>query len=82
MLFLALNLLVAHFRSDCGLAAVLGRSYCADDIRRAGFPLQFLEQGGFGGRALFDPGALLIDCLVGLGLAAAAGVLWARRRPK
>lgn len=80
LLFLVINLLVAHLRSDCGLPALLGRAGCADDIRRAGFPLLFLEQGGLSGRALLDAGALLIDALAGLVLALVAGLLWAWRR--
>jgi hypothetical protein len=35
LIFLLANLLAAHLLSDCGLAAVFGRSGCADDISRA-----------------------------------------------
>jgi hypothetical protein len=72
---LVLNLLAAHMRSDCGILAVLGRSACADDIRRAGFPLQFWEEGGFAYRRTFDQAALLLDLGAGLALAAAGGLL-------
>lgn len=77
LLFVGVNLLVAHLRSDCGLPALLGQSACADDIRRAGFPLQFWEEGGFAFRRVFSLPALLIDLAVGLLLALAAG--WAAR---
>ena len=54
LLFLAVNLLAAHLQSDCGLPAFFNLSGCADDIRRAGFPLQFYEEGGFDGHSSFD----------------------------
>lgn len=84
VLFGLLNLLAAHFRSDCGLPAVLGFSACADDIRRAGFPFLFWEEGGFAYRSNFyltpflvDMAlALLVSLLVGLGLQR-----WVARRP-
>jgi hypothetical protein len=78
LLFIALNLLVAHVRSDCGLAAVLGRSGCADDIVRAGFPIQFVERGGLIGRDVFDTTTLVLDIIVGIGAAIAAGLIGAR----
>jgi hypothetical protein len=66
LVFVLINLLVAHLRSDCGLLALLGRSPCADDIRRAGWPWLFLEQGGFIARHTFLPLALAGDVVVGL----------------
>jgi hypothetical protein len=78
LLFVGVNLLVAHVRSDCGLPALLGASGCADDIRRAGFPLQFWEEGGFAFRQVFSLPALLVDLGVGLALSVAAG--WAASR--
>jgi hypothetical protein len=33
--------IAAHLTSDCGLLAGFGRNACADDIARAGWPLQF-----------------------------------------
>ena len=35
--FLLINIITTHLLSDCGLPAVLGIDYCADDIARAGF---------------------------------------------
>ena len=80
LLFAGLNLLWAHLRSDCGLPALFGQSACADDIRRAGFPFQFWEEGGFAFRREFSQTALLADTTIGLLLALAAG--WAARRRK
>ena len=79
--FLLVNLLVAHFRSDCGLPAVLGASVCADDIRRAGWPLLFMEQGGFIGLSLFSTTALLADIIIALVISAAVGWVAARWWP-
>lgn len=68
LLFVALNALVAHWRSDCGLLALLKlrRTHCFDDISRAGFPLQFYERGGYAYRLIFDPVAMMIDISSGL----------------
>jgi len=76
--WLAINLLVAHLRSDCGLPALFGASACADDIRRAGWPFLFLEQGGFIGLSTFSLPALLAD--LGVALAAAAALGWVAAR--
>ena len=83
VLFVVVNLLWAHVRSDCGLPSLWGSGSCADDIRRAGFPLQFWEDGGFAFRRVFSLPALLADVGLGLALAAAAGWAAARfwRRP-
>ncbi len=82
--FLVVNLLVAHLRSDCGLPGLLKMAGCADDIRRAGFPLLFYEEGGFAYRSHFETVALVLDLLCGLGLAVLAGWLaqhfWKRTR--
>ena len=80
ILFILLNLAVAHVRSDCGLAAVFGVSGCADDIVRIGFPFQVIERGGFIARNTFDSMALAGDALVAIAVSAAAGMLVARRR--
>jgi hypothetical protein len=80
--FLIANLLAAHLRSDCGILAVIGRAACADDIRRAGFPLLFWEEGGFAYRHSFDGAALAFDAAVGLGLAVLAGLLAGRLRSR
>jgi hypothetical protein len=45
------------------------RTACADDIRRAGFPLLFWEEGGFSYRNNYDQPALLADLEIGLGCA-------------
>jgi hypothetical protein len=74
LLFLAINLLAAHLQSDCGLPAFFNMSACADDIRRAGFPLRFYEEGGFAYRSNFDTGALTIDIVCGLGLGILGGL--------
>lgn len=79
LLFLAINLLAAHLASDCGLPAVFGRDRCADDITRAGWPLQFYEDGGFAYRQDFNPLYLLINLAAGLALAAALGWFFSRR---
>ncbi|MGC1377238.1 MAG: hypothetical protein WA821_13495 [Anaerolineales bacterium] len=59
LLFLAVNLLAAHLQSDCGLPAFFNLSGCADDIRRAGFPFLFYEEGGFAGETALNCGDLL-----------------------
>lgn len=74
LLFLAANLLAAHLQSDCGLPAFFNMAGCADDIRRAGFPLQFYEDGGFAYRQNVDMAAFVIDAVIGLALATAAGL--------
>lgn len=78
LLFIGVNLLWAHARSDCGLPALLGQSGCADDIRRAGFPLQFWEEGGFAYRRVFSLPALLVDIVFGVLIAVGAG--WAAQK--
>lgn len=75
LLFLAANLLAAHVQSDCGLPAFFNMSNCADDIRRAGFPLRFYEEGGFAYRSDFEMGALVIDILSGLALGILGGLI-------
>src|SRR5690242_9586372 len=74
LLFLAANLLAAHLQSDCGLPSFFNMSGCADDIRRAGFPLRFFEEGGFSYRSHFDALALGLDVLIGLAVAALGGL--------
>ncbi|MEP7356715.1 MAG: hypothetical protein ABI847_05710 [Anaerolineales bacterium] len=76
--FLAVNVLAAHLQSDCGLRGVLGIAGCADDIRRAGFPWIFWEDGGFAYRHIFSPGLLAADGAVGMAASLIAG--WAARR--
>jgi hypothetical protein len=74
-LFILTNVVAAHFQSDCGLPAWLGTSGCADDIKRAGFPLIFVEEGGFGYRFIFDPINLVIDIVIALCVSVLAGVV-------
>ena len=83
VLFLLANLLAAQLLSDCGLPAVLGMDFCADDIARAGFPLIFFEQGGFAYRSIFNLPYLLLDIFIGMDFAITSGLLlhwWKRRR--
>ena len=54
LIFLAINLTIAHLSSDCGLPAVFGRDACADDIARAGWPMLFYEEGGFDFSFIFN----------------------------
>jgi hypothetical protein len=74
LLFLAANLLAAHLNSDCGLPALFGLDSCADDIVRAGWPLQFYEEGGIAFHSSFDVTRLALD--VAIGLAASAALAW------
>lgn len=79
------NILAAHLLSDCGLPALLGADFCADDIVRAGFPLVFFEQGGFDSRNIFNLPYLLLDLFIGLDLAVFCGFIarWlVKRRAK
>ena len=78
LIFIAINLLSAHLRSDCGLPAVFGRDMCADDIARAGWPLQFYEDGGFAYRHNFNAVFLVVNLGIGIILAVFAGLLFAR----
>jgi hypothetical protein len=81
-IFLIINLIAAHLFSDCGLPALLGASSCADDISRAGFPLIFLEQGGFVSRNIFNPSNLLFDIFIGFDIAFTSGFIasWREKR--
>ena len=78
LVFAGVNLLWAHVQSDCGLPSLFGASACSDDIRRAGFPLQVWEEGGFAFRRVFSLPALLADLVIGVVVAVAAG--WAAQR--
>ena len=80
LLFIAINLLSAHLRSDCGLLAVFERDVCADDIARAGWPFVFYERGGFDYRFEFNLPILLIDFTIGIIFASVLGWLMARRQ--
>ena len=73
LLFIVINLILAHLRSDCGLLGVLKLAGCADDISRAGFPLQVWQEGGYAYRHSFDVTALLFDLIIALGLSLGAG---------
>jgi ABC-type antimicrobial peptide transport system permease subunit len=80
LIFLTINLLAAHFASDCGLPAVFGRDACADDIARAGWPLQFYEEGGFAYRSNFNLLFLLINSTIGVVFSVIFGWIFARRK--
>lgn len=82
LLFIVLNLIVAHLLSDCGLLGVLNLSGCADDIRRVGFPLPVWEEGGFIYRQSFDGLALIINLVIALGISIVVGLVgrwWIKR---
>ena len=78
--FILINLIAAHLASDCGLPAVFGRDSCADDIARAGWPLQFYEDGGLAYRHNFNRLFLLINLGVGVALAILPGWLFSRNK--
>jgi hypothetical protein len=80
LLFIGITLLAAHLQSDCGLPGVLGIAGCADDIRRAGFPLLVWEAGGFDYRNNFNPIALIVDIGIGLGACVLVGFICQRYR--
>ena len=82
LIFLGANLTAAHLHSDCGLSALLGTSTCADNISRAGFPLTFLEQGGFVSRNMFNLSNLLFDIFIGFDLVFTLGFIasWREKR--
>lgn len=77
--FLVINAIAAHLSSDCGLLAVFGRDACADDIVRAGWPLQFHEAGGFAYHFNFSAGMLGLDAGIALVVGIALGWLVSRR---
>jgi ABC-type antimicrobial peptide transport system permease subunit len=74
-IFILANVIAAHLLSDCGLPAVLGADSCADDIARAGFPLVFLETGGFAFRSIFNQTYFLLDIFTGLALGILCGFI-------
>jgi hypothetical protein len=78
LIFVAINLLAAHLVSDCGLPAVFGRDACADDIARAGWPLQFYEEGGFAFRSNFNVIFLWMNILIGFVFSGLTGWLASR----
>ena len=80
LIFSGINLIAAHLDSDCGLPAVFGRDACADDIARAGWPLQFYEEGGFAYRREFNVTALSVNVGVGLGASLLTGWLFTQRK--
>lgn len=78
LIFVLLNLAAAHWRSDCGLMAVLGLSGCADDIVRLGFPWVVWEAGGFAYHAYLNGVALIADTGLTLGISVVAGLVSAK----
>jgi hypothetical protein len=79
LLFLGLNLVSAHLASDCGLPAVFGQDTCADDIARAGWPLNFYESGGFSYRHRFSITSLSLDLGIGILFGGLTSWWYARR---
>ncbi len=79
-IFILVNILAAHLFSDCGLPALLGFSACADDISRAGFPFVFFEQGGFAYHVTFDLPFLILDLIIGTGVAVFMGIFFNRKK--
>jgi len=79
-IFILLNILAAHLLSDCGLPALFGLFACADDISRAGFPFIFFEQGGFTYHSEFNPSILILDLIIGIGIAALVGFFFNRKK--
>ena len=82
LIFILINILAAHLLSDCGLPAILGTDFCADDIARAGFPLVFFEQGGFAYRSIFNLPDLFLDTFIGIVFAIFCGFVprWNKKR--
>ena len=80
LVFLAINLLMAHLASDCGLPAVFGHDVCADDIARAGWPLQFYEEGGFAYRYNFNTLFLMVDIAIGVIFSVAFGWVYSQNK--
>lgn len=80
LIFIAINLLSTHLASDCGLLAVFGRDSCADDIARAGWPLQFYEEGGFAYRHNFNLLFLLVNIAVGVAFSILPGWIYSRSK--
>lgn len=78
-IFILINGAVAHLSSNCGLPAVFGLDSCADDISRAGFPMNFYEDGGFAYRHEFILPNLILDLVIGVLLAGGFGWWFARR---
>jgi ABC-type antimicrobial peptide transport system permease subunit len=78
--FIAINLVAAHLASDCGLPAVFGRDSCADDIARAGWPLQFYEDGGFAYHHVFNSLFLVLNIGIGLAFGVLSGWFYYRSK--
>jgi hypothetical protein len=80
LVFLTINVLMAHLASDCGLLALFGRDGCADDIARAGWPLQFYEEGGFAYRYNFNTLSLMVDIAIGAIFSVTLGWLYSQNK--
>ena len=72
-IFLAINLTVTHLASDCGLLAIFRLDPCFDDIARAGWPLQFYEEGRFGFHLKFNPLYFNVNLWIGTAFAIVFG---------
>jgi len=76
-LFFAANLMAVHYHSDAGLLEGLGiLNSVQDDVRRIGFPFEFLEAGGFSYRHVFNSSALYADILIGIGTSFVCGIVF------
>ena len=73
LIIILLNLFVAHLFSDYGLPAHFGLGARADAISCAGFPFVFLKQSGFAYHSDFNLPFLILDLLIGLGIAILIG---------
>jgi len=79
-IFILLNILATHLSSDCGLPALFGLSACADDVSRAGFPFVFFEQGGIAYHVTFNLPFLILDLIIGIGIAVFIGIFFNRKK--
>lgn len=72
--FVLANLIAVHVQSDCGLLEGLGIvDQANDDVRRAGFPFLFFEEGGIAHRRTFRPSSFLLDIGIAFGGSMAIG---------
>lgn len=77
-IFVIVNLVFVHFRSDGGLLEGLGLvDHSADDVRCIGVPFQFFEEGGYSYRRVFSPWALFLNALVAIACSTGVAILHA-----
>ncbi|MBK6791972.1 MAG: hypothetical protein IPG80_05395 [Anaerolineales bacterium] len=80
LVVILINIFAAHLFSDCGLPALFGLGGCADAISRLGFPFVFFEQGGFAYHSTLNPPFLILDLVIGLGIAMGTGFFFNRKK--